>query len=33
MMVLWTIFFLPETKGVPVERMQTLFAKHWFWKK
>lgn len=26
-------FFLPETKGVPVESVPALFARHWAWKK
>ncbi|GAB4823874.1 hypothetical protein N2152v2_010920 [Parachlorella kessleri] len=32
-MVLCAIFLLPETKGVPIERVQALYARHWFWKK
>ncbi|XP_071740440.1 sugar transport protein 5-like [Rutidosis leptorrhynchoides] len=24
--------FLPETKGVPLESMENLWSKHWFWK-
>ncbi|GAB4823413.1 hypothetical protein N2152v2_010459 [Parachlorella kessleri] len=24
---------LPETKGVPMERVHGLFARHWFWRK
>ena len=30
-MTLYVIFFLPETKGVPLEEMQVLWARHWFW--
>lgn len=30
---LFIFFFLPETKGVPVERIQVKFAQHWFWSK
>lgn len=30
---LFVIFFVPETKGLPVERVQYLFATHWFWGK
>ncbi|KAJ4846795.1 hypothetical protein Tsubulata_014110 [Turnera subulata] len=26
-------FFLPETKGVPIEEMIFLWKKHWFWKR
>jgi hypothetical protein len=33
LMTLFVWFFLPETKGVPVERIQVKFAKHWFWGK
>lgn len=32
-MTLGVWFFLPETKGVPVESVPALFARHWFWKK
>ena len=28
-MTIFIIFFMPETKGVPVERVQVLFARHW----
>ena len=31
LMTLYVIFFLPETKGVPLEEMQVLWSKHWFW--
>ena len=31
LMTLYAIFFLPETKGVPLEEMQVLWSKHWFW--
>lgn len=32
-MVLWTIAFLPETKGVPNEKVFRLFGDHWFWRR
>ena len=32
-MTLFIYFLLPETKGVPTERVQALFAKHPVWKK
>lgn len=25
--------FLPETKNVPIEQMELVWRKHWFWKK
>jgi hypothetical protein len=30
-MTLFIIFFLPETKGIPLESMYTIWGKHWFW--
>ncbi|KAL4857034.1 H(+)/hexose cotransporter 2 [Chlorella vulgaris] len=33
LMTVFIYFFLPETKNVPVERIQVKFAKHWFWRK
>ncbi|KAE8730787.1 Sugar transport protein 7 [Hibiscus syriacus] len=32
-MTVFIFFFLPETKGVPIEEMIFLWRKHWFWKK
>ena len=32
-MTMYVIFFLPETKGVPIEEMGILWRKHWFWGK
>ena len=32
-MVLFTWFFVVETKGVPVEEMHSLFQSHPFWKR
>jgi hypothetical protein len=26
-------FFLPETKGVPIEEMMLMWRSHWFWKR
>ena len=30
-MTLFIMFFLPETKGIPLESMYTIWGKHWFW--
>ena len=30
---IFIFFMLPETKGVPVERVQALFAEHKLWRK
>ena len=32
-MTCYVLFFLPETKGVPIEEMGILWRKHWFWGK
>ncbi|KAH7388080.1 hypothetical protein KP509_16G056500 [Ceratopteris richardii] len=32
-MGLFTIFFIPETKGIPIEEMEMVWRQHWFWKK
>ena len=32
-MTCYVLFFLPETKGVPIEEMGILWRKHWFWSK
>ena len=32
-MTIFVYFFLPETKGVPIEEMKFIWKKHWFWKK
>lgn len=32
-MTVFVYFFLPETKGVPIEEMILLWRKHWFWKR
>lgn len=26
-------FYLPETKGVPLENMGEVWAKHWYWRR
>ncbi|TKY74367.1 Sugar transport protein 5 [Spatholobus suberectus] len=32
-MTMFVIFFLPETKGIPLESMYTIWSKHWFWRR
>ncbi|XP_050876644.1 sugar transport protein 5 [Lathyrus oleraceus] len=32
-MTLFIIFFLPETKGIPLESMYTIWDNHWFWSR
>jgi len=33
LMTIFVYFFLPETKGVPIEEMIFMWRKHWFWKR
>lgn len=32
-MFFFTVFFIPETKGIPIEEMDLVWTKHWFWKR
>jgi len=32
-MTVFIYFFLPETKGIPIEEMSQIWKKHWFWSK
>jgi MFS family permease len=32
-MTAFVFFFVPETKGVPIENVDVEFSKHWFWKR
>ena len=32
-MTIFIYFFLPETKNVPIEEMNTVWKAHWFWGK
>ncbi|CAK9212262.1 unnamed protein product [Sphagnum troendelagicum] len=29
----FVMFYLPETKGVPIEETELVWTRHWFWKK
>ncbi|URD94986.1 hexose carrier protein [Musa troglodytarum] len=32
-MTVFVILLLPETKGLPIEKMDQIWREHWFWKK
>lgn len=32
-MTIFIFFFLPETKGIPIEEMNRIWRSHWFWGK
>ncbi|RLN41645.1 hexose carrier protein HEX6-like [Panicum miliaceum] len=32
-MTLFVYFFLPETKQLPMEQMEQVWRRHWFWKR
>ncbi|CAN6269963.1 unnamed protein product [Urochloa humidicola] len=32
-MMIFVVMFLPETKGVPLESMRSVWAQHWFWRR
>ncbi|KAF9594241.1 hypothetical protein IFM89_028898 [Coptis chinensis] len=32
-MTLFVYFFLPETKGIPIDEMSKVWKRHWFWKR
>jgi MFS transporter, SP family, sugar:H+ symporter len=32
-MTVFIALFLPETKGIPLESMGTVWGKHWYWKR
>ncbi|TVU34644.1 hypothetical protein EJB05_16487, partial [Eragrostis curvula] len=33
LMIIFVVLFLPETKGVPLETMRSVWAQHWYWKR
>uniref|UniRef100_R7W7Z4 Hexose carrier protein HEX6 n=1 Tax=Aegilops tauschii TaxID=37682 RepID=R7W7Z4_AEGTA len=33
LMTAFVYFFLPETKGIPIEEMDRIWATHWYWKR
>ncbi|GJN27424.1 hypothetical protein PR202_gb15448 [Eleusine coracana subsp. coracana] len=32
-MTIFVVVFLPETKGVPLEAMRSVWARHWYWRR
>lgn len=32
-MMIFTFWFIPETKGIPIEDMDLLWTRHWFWRR
>ncbi|KAK9097193.1 hypothetical protein Sjap_022690 [Stephania japonica] len=32
-MTIFVYFFLPETKGIPIEDMSKVWNQHWFWRR
>ncbi|KAM5575718.1 sugar transport protein 5 [Rosa sericea] len=32
-MTIFVALFLPETKGIPLESMHTVWEKHWYWRR
>ncbi|KAI5005145.1 hypothetical protein ZWY2020_032388 [Hordeum vulgare] len=32
-MTAFAYLFLPETKGIPIEKIENLWGKHWYWKR
>ncbi|XP_030453406.1 sugar transport protein 5-like [Syzygium oleosum] len=32
-MTIFVVFFLPETKGVPLDSMHVVWERHWYWKR
>lgn len=32
-MMAFTYWFIPETKGIPIEEMDAVWKQHWFWRR
>ncbi|XP_031504379.1 sugar transport protein MST4-like [Nymphaea colorata] len=32
-MGLFVVFFLPETKGIPIDEIDRIWRQHWYWKR
>ncbi|KAB2628973.1 sugar transport protein 5-like [Pyrus ussuriensis x Pyrus communis] len=32
-MTIFVALFLPETKGIPLDQVHTVWAKHWYWRR
>ena len=32
-MTVFIVFFLPETKGIPLDSMYAVWGKHWYWSR
>ncbi|KAB2617150.1 sugar transport protein 5-like [Pyrus ussuriensis x Pyrus communis] len=32
-MTIFVTLFLPETKGIPLDQVYTVWAKHWYWRR
>ncbi|KAM1817417.1 hypothetical protein ACFX13_001763 [Malus domestica] len=32
-MTVFVYLFLPETKNVPIEKMESVWQEHWFWRR
>ncbi|KAG8632938.1 sugar transport protein 5 [Manihot esculenta] len=33
MMTIFIVLFLPETKGIPLDSMYTVWKRHWYWRR
>jgi hypothetical protein len=32
-MTVFVVVFLPETRGIPLEKMDEVWMKHWYWRR